>query len=151
MARRGATTRPFSPPFAPRGELGRGFDPFLGLPLSPQNGHCPAVRVWDVEERAQVSELHGHKHGVACVAFSPGTDYLVSVGHRHDRVVNVWDWKVPSGFPKIPPNRGARRLFPLAARSFVFLGGFFGVPLTAPRFSPSRRGPWWRPTRCPAG
>uniref|UniRef100_A0A8C3GN33 WD repeat domain 62 n=1 Tax=Cairina moschata TaxID=8855 RepID=A0A8C3GN33_CAIMO len=69
------------------------FSPDGKLVATGENGHCPAVRVWDVEERAQVSELHGHKHGVACVAFSPGADYLVSVGHRHDRVVNVWDWK----------------------------------------------------------
>ncbi|KAM9168567.1 LOW QUALITY PROTEIN: WD repeat-containing protein 62 [Mergus octosetaceus] len=69
------------------------FSPDGKLIATGENGHCPAVRVWDVEERAQVSELLSHKHGVACVAFSPGAEYLVSVGHRHDRVVNVWDWK----------------------------------------------------------
>ncbi|XP_039180992.1 WD repeat-containing protein 62 isoform X3 [Crotalus tigris] len=58
-----------------------------------ENGHQPAVRVWDVEEKSQVSELHGHKHGVACVAFSPNMKYLVSVGYPHDMKVNVWDWK----------------------------------------------------------
>ncbi|KAJ6663802.1 hypothetical protein lerEdw1_009881 [Lerista edwardsae] len=58
-----------------------------------ENGHRPAVRVWDVEEKTQVSELHGHKHGVACVAFSPNMKFLVSVGYPHDMVVNVWDWK----------------------------------------------------------
>uniref|UniRef100_A0A670ZMM8 Uncharacterized protein n=1 Tax=Pseudonaja textilis TaxID=8673 RepID=A0A670ZMM8_PSETE len=58
-----------------------------------ENGHQPAVRVWDVEEGSQVSELHGHKHGVACVAFSPSMKYLVSVGYPHDMKVNVWDWK----------------------------------------------------------
>uniref|UniRef100_A0A8D0CDT1 WD repeat domain 62 n=1 Tax=Salvator merianae TaxID=96440 RepID=A0A8D0CDT1_SALMN len=57
------------------------------------NGHRPAVRIWDVEEKAQVSEFHGHIHGVACVAFSPNMKYLVSVGYPHDMVVNVWDWK----------------------------------------------------------
>ncbi|KAM9588948.1 WD repeat-containing protein 62-like isoform 5-T5 [Morphnus guianensis] len=61
-----------------------------------QNGHRPSVRVWDVEERAQVLALHGHKHGVACVAFSPSAKYLVSVGYPHDMVVNVWDWKKDS-------------------------------------------------------
>ena len=65
--------------------------------IPAQNGHRPAVRVWDVEERAQVSALHGHKHGVACVAFSPSAKYLVSVGYPHDMAVNVWDWKVSSG------------------------------------------------------
>ncbi|XP_067317150.1 WD repeat-containing protein 62 [Anolis sagrei] len=61
--------------------------------VTGESGHHPAVRVWDVEEKVQVSELHGHKHGVACVAFSPSMRYLVSVGYPHDMVVNVWDWK----------------------------------------------------------
>ncbi|XP_074666214.1 WD repeat-containing protein 62-like [Strix aluco] len=61
--------------------------------FSPQNGHRPAVRVWEVEEGAQVSALQGHQHGVACVAFSPTARYLVSVGYPHDMAVNVWDWK----------------------------------------------------------
>ncbi|XP_074423339.1 WD repeat-containing protein 62 [Larus michahellis] len=69
------------------------FSPDGKLIVTGENGHRPAVRVWDVEERAQVSALHGHKHGVACVAFSPSARYLVSVGHPHDMVVNVWDWK----------------------------------------------------------
>nr|XP_020642717.1 WD repeat-containing protein 62 isoform X4 [Pogona vitticeps] len=64
--------------------------------VTGENGHQPAVRVWDVEEKVQVSELHGHKHGVACVAFSPNMKYLVSVGYPHDMVVNVWDWKKDS-------------------------------------------------------
>ncbi|XP_061452382.1 WD repeat-containing protein 62 isoform X2 [Rhineura floridana] len=61
--------------------------------VTGENGHRPAVRVWDTEEKTQVSELHGHKHGVACVAFSPNMKYLVSVGYPHDMIVNVWDWK----------------------------------------------------------
>lgn len=54
----------------------------------------PAVRVWDVSERLQVSELLEHKYGVACVAFSPNGKYIVSVGYQHDMMVNVWNWKV---------------------------------------------------------
>ncbi|GAB0206260.1 WD repeat-containing protein 62 [Grus japonensis] len=72
------------------------FSPDGKLIVTGENGHRPAVRVWDVEERAQVSALHGHKHGVACVAFSPSAKYLVSVGYPHDMVVNVWDWKKDS-------------------------------------------------------
>lgn len=54
----------------------------------------PAVRVWEVSERVQVSELQEHKYGVACVAFSPNGKYIVSVGYQHDMMVNVWNWKV---------------------------------------------------------
>ncbi|XP_042653178.1 WD repeat-containing protein 62 isoform X2 [Tyto alba] len=72
------------------------FSPDGKLIVTGENGHRPAVRVWEVEDRAQVSALHGHKYGVACVAFSPSAKYLVSVGYPHDMVVNVWDWKKDS-------------------------------------------------------
>lgn len=62
-----------------------------------QSGHMPAVRVWDADERLQVVELHEHKYGVACVAFSPNSKYIVSVGYQHDMMVNVWNWKVING------------------------------------------------------
>uniref|UniRef100_A0A8C7Z2G5 EML-like first beta-propeller domain-containing protein n=1 Tax=Oryzias sinensis TaxID=183150 RepID=A0A8C7Z2G5_9TELE len=58
-----------------------------------ESGHMPAVRVWDVSERLQVSELQEHKYGVACVAFSPNGKYIISVGYEHDMMVNVWNWK----------------------------------------------------------
>uniref|UniRef100_A0A2K6EIX6 WD repeat domain 62 n=1 Tax=Propithecus coquereli TaxID=379532 RepID=A0A2K6EIX6_PROCO len=57
------------------------------------NGHRPAVRIWDVEEKSQVAEMLGHKYGVACVAFSPNMKHIVSMGYQHDMVLNVWDWK----------------------------------------------------------
>lgn len=63
-------------------------------PHPHQNGHRPAVRVWDVEEKTQVAEMLGHKYGVACVAFSPSMKHIVSMGYQHDMVLNVWDWKV---------------------------------------------------------
>ena len=63
----------------------------------PQNGHRPAVRIWDVEEKSQVAEMLGHKYGVACVAFSPNMKHIVSMGYQHDMVLNVWDWKVRAG------------------------------------------------------
>ncbi|XP_018421055.1 PREDICTED: WD repeat-containing protein 62-like [Nanorana parkeri] len=61
--------------------------------VSGESGHKPAVRIWDVAEKVQVSELLGHKYGVSCVCFSPNMKYVVSVGYQHDMVVNVWDWK----------------------------------------------------------
>ncbi|XP_077174573.1 WD repeat-containing protein 62 isoform X2 [Paroedura picta] len=69
------------------------FSPDGKFIVTGENGHRPAVRVWDVDETTQVTELHGHKHGVACVAFSPNMKYIVSVGYQHDMIVNVWDWK----------------------------------------------------------
>ncbi|XP_074666267.1 WD repeat-containing protein 62-like [Strix aluco] len=69
------------------------FSPDGKLIVTGENGHRPAVRVWEVEEGAQVSALQGHQHGIACVAFSPTARYLVSVGYPHDMAVNVWDWK----------------------------------------------------------
>ena len=56
-------------------------------------GHQPAVRVWDVEEKTQVAEHHGHKFGISCVAFSPNLKYIVSIGTQHDMMVAVWNWK----------------------------------------------------------
>ena len=58
-----------------------------------QSGHQPAVRVWDVEETTQVSEFHGHKFGINCVAFHPNLKYVVSIGTQHDMAVNVWNWR----------------------------------------------------------
>ena len=54
----------------------------------------PCVRVWDVCERSQLAEVQSHKYGVACVAFSPSSAYIVSVGYQHDMTVSVWEWKV---------------------------------------------------------
>ncbi|KAM7339941.1 hypothetical protein ACRRTK_000556 [Alexandromys fortis] len=64
--------------------------------VTGENGHRPAVRIWDVEEKTQVTEMLGHKYGVACVAFSPNMKYIVSMGYQHDMVLNVWDWKKDS-------------------------------------------------------
>ena len=68
------------------------FRPSLPLAL-PQSGHQPMVRVWDSEERVQVTEFDGHNFGVRCVSFSPSGRYLVSIGSQYDMMVNVWDWK----------------------------------------------------------
>ncbi|XP_021562436.1 WD repeat-containing protein 62 [Carlito syrichta] len=61
--------------------------------VTGENGHRPAVRIWDVEEKSQVAEMLGHKYGVVCVAFSPNMKHIVSMGYQHDMVLNVWDWK----------------------------------------------------------
>ncbi|XP_034381149.1 mitogen-activated protein kinase-binding protein 1 isoform X2 [Cyclopterus lumpus] len=69
------------------------FSPDGKYVVTGESGHMPAVRVWDVCERVQVSELQEHKYGVSCVAFSPNSKYIVSVGYQHDMMVNVWSWK----------------------------------------------------------
>ncbi|KAM9207938.1 WD repeat-containing protein 62-like [Leptosomus discolor] len=69
------------------------FSPDGKLIVTGEHGHRPSVRVWAAEDGAQLSALHGHRHGVACVAFSPSAGRLVSVGHPHDGAINVWDWK----------------------------------------------------------
>lgn len=75
----------------------------------------PAVRVWDVAERTQVAELQEHKYGVACVAFSPNSKYIVSVGYQHDMIVNVWAWKVTSNIQITVIKHFTQRL------SFIYL------------------------------
>uniref|UniRef100_A0A8D3DFF1 Mitogen-activated protein kinase binding protein 1 n=1 Tax=Scophthalmus maximus TaxID=52904 RepID=A0A8D3DFF1_SCOMX len=69
------------------------FSPDGRFMVTGESGHMPAVRVWEVSERQQVSELQEHKYGVSCVAFSPNGKYIVSVGYQHDMMVNVWNWK----------------------------------------------------------
>ncbi|XP_049613781.1 mitogen-activated protein kinase-binding protein 1-like isoform X3 [Syngnathus scovelli] len=61
--------------------------------VTGESGHLPAVRLWDVSEHRQVSELQKHEYGVSCVAFSPDGKHIVSVGNQHDMMVNVWAWK----------------------------------------------------------
>ncbi|ESO91984.1 hypothetical protein LOTGIDRAFT_121618, partial [Lottia gigantea] len=61
--------------------------------VTGEAGHLPAVRVWDVEEKSQVAEFHGHNFRVNCVAFFPNSKYIVSIGSQHDKMVNVWNWK----------------------------------------------------------
>ncbi|KAM6916877.1 mitogen-activated protein kinase-binding protein 1 [Lycodopsis pacificus] len=69
------------------------FSPDGKYVVTGESGHMPAVRVWAVSDRVQVSELHEHKYGVSCVSFSPNSKYIVSVGYQHDMMVNVWNWK----------------------------------------------------------
>ncbi|KAL0972723.1 hypothetical protein UPYG_G00193920 [Umbra pygmaea] len=61
--------------------------------VTGESGHMPCVRVWDVAERVQVAEVQSHKYGVACVAFSTNSSYIVSVGYQHDMTVSVWEWR----------------------------------------------------------
>ncbi|KAK7487107.1 hypothetical protein BaRGS_00021602 [Batillaria attramentaria] len=86
-------------------------------------GHQPAVRVWDVEEKTQVAEFHGHKFGINCVAFSPNLKYIVSIGSQHDMMVNVWNWRTGN---KVASNKVSSKVCAVAfaadSAGFVTVG-----------------------------
>ena len=43
-------------------------------------GKKPCVRVWDMQDLSIIAVLSGgHKYGISCVAFAPGSKYVVSV------------------------------------------------------------------------
>ena len=43
----------------------------------------PLFQVWSVSSLSTVATLSGHKFGVSCVAFTPGSQYVVSVSALH--------------------------------------------------------------------
>ena len=44
-------------------------------------GKKPCVRVWDMADMFTMAVLSGgHRYGISCVAFAPGSKYVVSVG-----------------------------------------------------------------------
>ncbi|XP_053396719.1 mitogen-activated protein kinase-binding protein 1-like isoform X2 [Mercenaria mercenaria] len=87
--------------------------------VTGESGHQPAVRVWDVAEKTQVAEFHGHKFGISCVAFSPNLKYIVSIGTQHDMQVNVWNWRTGS---KVASNKVSSKV---SAVSFSADGSYF--------------------------
>ncbi|KAK1434639.1 hypothetical protein QVD17_00388 [Tagetes erecta] len=58
-----------------------------------ESGHQPAIIVWSSATLASISELKGHRNGVACTAFSPDGKHLVSVGIPQDGCICLWDWR----------------------------------------------------------
>ncbi|XP_060582895.1 mitogen-activated protein kinase-binding protein 1-like [Ruditapes philippinarum] len=87
--------------------------------VTGESGFQPAVRVWDVAEKTQVAEFHGHKFGISCVAFSPNLKYIVSIGTQHDMQVNVWNWRTGS---KVASNKVSSKV---SAVSFSADGSYF--------------------------
>lgn len=57
-----------------------------------ERGHLPSINVWNVESGNLVTELKGHKYGVACVAFGHNGRLLVSVGFQYDHHLYAWDF-----------------------------------------------------------
>ncbi|XP_051175417.1 mitogen-activated protein kinase-binding protein 1 isoform X1 [Leptopilina boulardi] len=85
-------------------------------------GHVPNVRVWDISDpqnAIQITEFSGHKYGINCVAFSPSSKYVVSVGSQHDMIVNVWDWR---NNVKVASNKVSSKV---KAVSFAESGNYF--------------------------
>ncbi|PWA57066.1 hypothetical protein CTI12_AA376850 [Artemisia annua] len=64
-----------------------------GYIAAGESGHQPAVIVWNSATLASVSELKGHRYGVACTAFSPDGKHLVSIGTPQDGFLCLWDWR----------------------------------------------------------
>eukprot|EP00106_Octopus_bimaculoides_P021697 XP_014789139.1 PREDICTED: WD repeat-containing protein 62-like [Octopus bimaculoides] len=87
--------------------------------VSGESGHQPAVRVWDVEEKVQIAQFHGHKFGINCVAYSPNMKYIVSMGTQHDMIVNVWNWKTNN---KVASNKISSKV---SAVAFSSDGSYF--------------------------
>ncbi|XP_073989387.1 WD repeat domain 62 isoform X4 [Rhodnius prolixus] len=82
-------------------------------------GHCPSLRLWDLQENSMIAELPGHKYSINCLAFSPTQKYVVSVGSQHDMIVNVWDWR--AGL-KVASNKVSTKV---KAISFAENGSYF--------------------------
>eukprot|EP00953_Heterococcus_sp_UTEX-ZZ885_P023967 13140-Heterococcus_DN1.PRE.1 len=56
-----------------------------------ERGDTPSIIIWNLTSGAVIAELkYGHSHGVACVAFSPKDDIIVSAGFKLDARIQVW-------------------------------------------------------------
>ena len=58
-----------------------------------ETGVKPRIFVWDWERQRILSELKAHRYGVVGLSFSPHARHLVSLGHRQDGYMYVWDWQ----------------------------------------------------------
>ena len=86
-----------------------------------ERGHKPAAIVWELKTGTVKAEMKGHKHGIACIAFSPQGNHVVTVGFRYDRTVLLWDWRRCSDRP-MSRGKVSQRIF---AVEFTPNGHFF--------------------------
>ncbi|KAL8254904.1 hypothetical protein R6Q59_033125 [Mikania micrantha] len=66
-----------------------------------ESGHQPAIIVWSSSTLVSVSELKGHRYGVACIAFSPDGKHLVSAGTPQDGYLCLWNWQIGTPVKKL--------------------------------------------------
>ena len=58
-----------------------------------ERGHMPSVIIWDLSSGQVLANLSGHTQGVGCIAFSPDSNILISVGFKFDKQLLAWDWR----------------------------------------------------------
>ena len=58
-----------------------------------ERGQSPLITIWNIEKYEKLASLAYHKHGVGCLAFSPDSRYLVTVGFKLDRQLVLWEWR----------------------------------------------------------
>ncbi|KAI3514796.1 hypothetical protein L1887_13498 [Cichorium endivia] len=58
-----------------------------------ESGQQPSIIVWSSATLTSISELKGHRYGVACMAFSPDGKHLVSIGIPQDGYLCLWDYR----------------------------------------------------------
>ena len=75
-----------------------------------ERGPKPAAIVWELKTGQVRAEMKGHVHGVGCLAWSPNSSLLVTVGFRNDRSLLLWDWRHCGDRNLLPPLLGRGKL-----------------------------------------
>ena len=95
-----------------------------GKYLATGEGTCkqPEISIWELagpKQATLIRTLKGHKYGIEWLAFSPDSQYLVSIGNEHDKGMFVWSWVQEK---RITSNKITKRILSL---SFAPSGEFF--------------------------
>jgi WD40 repeat protein len=81
---------------------------------SGELGRRPAIHLWSLEGAEQIAVLPDtqHERGIAMLAFSPDSQWLVSVGLDNAHMLVVWDWR--RGLPLVSVKAHNESLYALA-------------------------------------
>ena len=95
-----------------------------GKYLATGEGTCkqPEIAIWEISGPKQatlIKSLKGHKYGIESLAFSPDTQFLVSIGNEHDKGMFIWSWNQDK---RVTSNKITKRILSL---SFSPTGEFF--------------------------